>query len=161
MHRWLNLPHVAEWWGPEDGSGPSFEEVAHEYGEYVDGIEPIHPYLVLDDDVPIGHLQWMQYRDYPAYARILGIDDPGAANCDVFIGDAAFLHRGLGGPLVRQFVLEIIFASGSVTTCFIDPDATNAIAIRAYEKAGFRFVRHVDDDGEGNSIRVMEMMRAT
>jgi RimJ/RimL family protein N-acetyltransferase len=150
MHRWLNLPHVAEWWG-----GDSLEDVTKEYGEYIDGVEPIHPYIASVDGVEIGHLQWMRYRDYPKYMQILRIDDPNAANCDVFIADEHFLHRGVGAPLIRAFVDEIIFASG-VTTCFIDPDARNKIAIRAYEKAGFRFVRRIEDDGEGDPVHLME-----
>jgi RimJ/RimL family protein N-acetyltransferase len=74
-------------------------------------------------------------------------------------GEASFLYRGLGGPLVRQFVHEVIFADTGVTTCFIDPEGTNATAIRAYEKAGFRFVRDVMDDGEGATVHLMEMPR--
>lgn len=155
LHAWLNRPFVAEWWG-----GPtSMEEVEQEYGEYLDGVEPIRVYLASIGETPMGHLQWMRYRDYPAYARVLGVDDPDAANCDVLIGEEKFLHRGLGGPLVRQFVREVIFADPTVTRCFIDPDARNAIAIRAYEKAGFRFVRRIEDDGEGHPVHLMEMTR--
>ena len=154
MHRWLNLPHVAEWWG-----GDSLAAVAKEYGEYIDGTEPIHPFIASCDGVEIGHLQWMRYRDYPKYMQILRIDEPDAANCDVFIADENFLHKGVGAPMIRAFVDEIIFASG-VTTCFIDPDARNKIAIRAYEKAGFGFVRHIDDDGEGDPVHLMARSRS-
>jgi aminoglycoside 6'-N-acetyltransferase len=154
MHRWLNLPHVAEWWGAD-----SLEDVTKEYGEYIDGIEPIHPFIASCDGTEIGHLQWMRYRDYRKYMQILRIDDPDAANGDVFIADEHFLHRGVGAPLIRAFVDEIIFASG-VATCFIDPDARNKIAIRAYEKAGFRFVRRIDDDGEGDPIHLMSCSRS-
>jgi len=150
MHRWLNLPHVAEWWG-----GDSLEDVTKEYSEYIDGVEPIHPYIASCDGVEIGHLQWMQYRDYRKYMQILRIDDPDAANCDVFIADENFLHRGVGAPLIRAFVDEIIFADPTIKTCFIDPDARNKIAIRAYEKAGFSFVRDIEDDGEGDPVHLM------
>jgi RimJ/RimL family protein N-acetyltransferase len=150
MHRWLNLPHVAEWWG-----GDSLEEVAKEYGEYLDGVEPIHPFIASCDGIEIGHLQWMRYRDYPKYMQILRIDDPDAANCDVFIADEHFLHRGVGAPMIRAFADEVIFADPTITTCFIDPDARNKIAIRAYEKAGFRFVRHIADAGDGDPVHLM------
>ncbi|HEY1957239.1 MAG TPA: GNAT family N-acetyltransferase [Polyangiaceae bacterium] len=155
MHRWLGQPHVAEWWGP----APSLAEVEEEYGEYVDGVEPIRAYIVYEGDDAIGHVQFMRYRDYAWYARILGIEELDAVNCDVFIGDERRLHRGLGAPLLRAFVEDVIFADTSVTRCFIDPDARNAIAIRAYEKVGFRFVRHVDDDGEGSPVHLMERVR--
>ena len=156
MHRWLGLPHVAEWWG----RAPSLAEVEKEYGEYIDGVEPIRAYVAYADDAPIGHLQFARYRDYAWYARILGIEALDAVNCDVFIGEERFLHRGLGAPMLRAFVDEIVFADASVPTCFIDPDARNRIAIRAYEKAGFRFVRHVADDGEGDPIHLMERSRS-
>lgn len=155
MHRWLCLPHVAEWWG----AGAIFEEVAREYGEYIDGVEPIRPYLVLDGERPIGHLQWMRYGDYAWYARELGIDDFDAANCDVFIGEPDCLHRGLGAPMIARFVDEIVFAEPRITTCFIDPDPQNRAAIRAYEKAGFVFVREVRETSDG-AVWLMERKRA-
>ena len=155
MHAWLNLPHVAAWWG----GGATFEAVREEYEAYIDGREHIHPYVVLVGESAIGHIQWMRYSSYPTYAVTLRIEDLGAANCDVLIGEVDFVHRGLGGPLVRQFVREVIFANPDVSSCFIDPTQENHVAIRAYEKAGFRFVRDVDDDGEGHSVHLMELTR--
>jgi RimJ/RimL family protein N-acetyltransferase len=62
---------------------------------------------------------------------------PDAAGIDLFIGEDAYLHRGLGSRILRAFVNNVIVPSG-VTTVSIDPSAENRIAIRAYEKAGFR-----------------------
>jgi len=155
MHRWLVAPHVAAWWG----APPSLADVEKEYGEYVDAVEPIHAHLVVCDGIAIGHAQWMQYADYAWYARVLGIEDLRAANCDVFIGEVDWIHRGVGSAMVARYVEDVVFADARVSRCYIDPDARNAIAIRAYEKAGFRFVRDVADDGEGNSVRLMEKER--
>lgn len=155
LQRWLATPHVAEWWG----RAPTLADVEKEYGEYIDGREPIHPHLVVCDGIAIGHAQWMQYGDYAWYARLLGIDDPRTANCDVLIGEVDWVHRGIGPHMVARYVDDVVFADSSVSTCTIDPDARNTIAIRAYERAGFRFVRDVKDDGEGNAIRLMEKQR--
>ena len=54
---------------------------------------------------------------------------------------------------------EVIFADPAVPRCFIDPEQINKAAIRAYEKAGFTFVRDVADDGEGKTVHLMEMTR--
>jgi len=42
----------------------------------------------------------------------------------------------------------------------IDPETDNHRAIRAYEKAGFRFVRAVPEDTEGGSVYLLELSRA-
>ncbi|HEV8551592.1 MAG TPA: GNAT family N-acetyltransferase [Polyangiaceae bacterium] len=155
LHGWLTLPHVARWWG----GAPTLEEVEKEYGEYIRGEEPVHGYLVLADGRPVGHTQWMRYEDYEWYARILGIDPAGAANCDVFIGEPELLYRGLGARIVRSFVDEVIFGAPDIERCFIDPEQGNHPAIRAYEKAGFAFVRDIADDGEGGTVHLMERSR--
>jgi aminoglycoside 6'-N-acetyltransferase len=155
MHRWLNTPHVSEWWG----GGATMEDVVREYSSYLDGTEKVRGYIVSLEGAPIGHVQWIRYGDYPDYMRIVGNDNPNAANCDVFIGEVDHLHRGLGGPLLIQFIRDVIFADPSITTCFIDPHPSNRIAIRAYEKAGFRSVRDVADDGHGEPVHLMEMKR--
>lgn len=158
MHRWLNLPHVKVWWG----DNTSLTELAREYGEYIDGVEPIEAYIVGYEGREIGHTQWARYADYAWYGKILGLTESeiaGGANCDVFIGDASLLYRGLGSALVRQFTDEIIFADAAITTCFIDPEQHNHAAIRAYEKAGFTFVRDVADDGDGHTVHLMARQR--
>jgi aminoglycoside 6'-N-acetyltransferase len=86
------------------------------------------------------------------------VSDPEAINCDVLLGEMA--HRGLGPGLIRQFLREVAFADPAVTVCVIDPHASNARAIRAYEKAGFRFVRRVIDFEDKVPLHLMELTRA-
>jgi len=155
LHRWLTLPHVARWWG----GAPTLQQVEKEYGEYISGEEPVHGYIALVDGRAVGHTQWMRYADYAWYARILGLEPGGAANCDVFIGEPDLLYQGLGAQLVRKFVDEVIFRQPDIERCFIDPERPNHAAIRAYEKAGFVFVRDIADDGEGHTVHLMELAR--
>jgi GNAT superfamily N-acetyltransferase len=61
--------------------------------------------------------------------------------------------------LIREFLRRVVFADPRIHSLVIDPEAENPIAIRAYEKAGFRFLRTASDDGDGHSLYLMEMRR--
>ncbi len=156
LHAWFNAPHAKPWFG-ERGT---LEEITAEYRDYLEGREQIHPFVVHYENRPMGLMQWCRLGDFPDVQGFYFVEDPDAANCDVIIGEAVLAHRGLGAPMIRRFLQEIVFADARVTTCIIDPERENAIAIRAYEKAGFRFLRDVEDDGEGKPVKLLELTRA-
>lgn len=133
VHRWLHTPHVFRWWYEDAGT---FEEVSEQYSAYIEGREPVEPYLILHENVPIGYVQSYRVSDDEEYERLVGIE--GSVGLDVFIGEEEFLYRGLGPKILRLFMEREVFPDGSVNACVIDPEPTNEAAIRAYEKAGFR-----------------------
>jgi RimJ/RimL family protein N-acetyltransferase len=152
---WTHAPHAATWFG----GGWTRELVEEEYIPAIRGDVPIHAYVVLLEGRPVGMMQWERFGDAPGMARLYGVDDPWAINCDVILGDAGAAHRGLGPLAIRVFLERIAFADPRVTSCVIDPVPDNAIAIRAYEKAGFRFLRAAPEDGEGNALYLLELRR--
>ncbi|HWK63901.1 MAG TPA: GNAT family N-acetyltransferase [Rhizobiaceae bacterium] len=123
---WIAAPHAAAWWGDPE------EEIA-EIRQHIDSVS-VEPIIVELDGKPIAYLQ--------AYDPHLEDDHPyqdqpfGTIGLDLTIGDAELVGIGHGSALLRQFVGEL-FAEGTPRV-IIDPDPTNARAIRAYEKAGFR-----------------------
>jgi len=153
LHRWLNAPHVLEWW---DRPGPAPDEVREKYLPRV--IEPSDatPYIICREGLPIGYIQL-----YSVEPGAWGLPDvrPGVG-VDLFIGDARYLHRGLGPEILRQFVREIVFRDETVTTCYIDPSPRNRIAIRAFEKAGFRYVGTGADPDRHLEVHLMLITRA-
>jgi len=153
---WLNAPHVRRWFG----GGASAEKVAAEYGPMARGEVPITAYIVQLDGRPVGMIDWMRFGDLPELQRLYEVDDPDVANCDMLIGEPTAVHRGLGAPLVREFLAQVVFADPRISACVLDPVPDNAVAIRAYEKAGFRFLRALPDDGEGNGLYLMELGRS-
>jgi aminoglycoside 6'-N-acetyltransferase len=155
LHTWLNAPHARRWFG----EGRSFESVLEEYVPYIEGTVAIRALLVSHAGRPIGMISWECFGDWPDFMRTYAVDDPHAVNCDVVIGEPDAVHRGLGAPMLRRFLREIVFSDPRYTTCIIDPRPDNASAIRAYEKAGFRHVRTVTDDGEGHPVYLMEIRR--
>lgn len=157
MHHWLETPHVLEWWW--GGVSPPYEAVAEKYGPRIRGEEPTHSYLILFGGQPIGYIQTYMICDYPAYAAVVETDTE-AAGVDLFIGEAEYLHKGLGSQILRAFLREIVFGTGNATSCIIGPSAANRIAIRAYEKAGFRPFKTVPSSNEPTPEYLMRITRA-
>jgi uncharacterized protein (DUF952 family)/RimJ/RimL family protein N-acetyltransferase len=149
LHRWLNTPAVLQWWKEP----LSRAEVEQKYSAYVSGEEPTRPFLILVGDRPVGYIQSYRIADHPDYARALDLGEA-AAGIDLYIGEDAYRWRGLGPELLRRFLVEIVFADSQLEGCVIGPEPANASAIRAYEKAGFRYLRTVavPDEPEGEYL---------
>jgi len=155
LHRWLNTPHVLEWW---DTPGPSLGQVREEYFPCIEGREPTHCYLILYDDSPIGLIQTYLIRDHPEYSRHVQVEEA-AAGLDLFIGDLAYIHRGLGAVILRCFLRDVVFARPDVESCVIGPAVTNRAAIRTYEKAGFTYLKTVQIPDEEEPEYLMRIAR--
>jgi RimJ/RimL family protein N-acetyltransferase len=143
MHRWLNTPHVVEWWPDE---ALTLDEIVAKYSWRIDGKEDVRCFVIVYDQRPIGYIQ-----EYPVGENSSGID--------LFIGEAELVHRGLGAPIIRQFLNDIVFANQAIESCIIDPSVSNRGAIRAYEKAGFRFFKTMTIPGETEAYHLMRIGR--
>ncbi len=155
MHRWLNAPHVAKWWG----AGPTMESVVEKYAPRIAGREPTRCFLILYADEPIGYIQTYRIGSYPDYARAIALDEA-AAGIDLFVGSVEHVNRGLGAPLIVQFLRTIVFDDPDVESCIIGPAAGNRAAIRVYEKVGFRYVKTVQVPGEPEPEYLMLIARS-
>jgi RimJ/RimL family protein N-acetyltransferase len=156
LHRWLNAPHVARWWYGDD---TSWRGVVEEYTRYIEGREPVEPYLILHDDRPIGYIQAYLVSDDEEYAGLVEVEVEDSAGVDMFIGEEEYLYRGLGGEILRRFLVEVVFRDERVRVCVIGPESKNVAAIRAYEKAGFRFFKTIQAPGEPEPEHLMRIGR--
>jgi RimJ/RimL family protein N-acetyltransferase len=147
MHRWLNTDHVAQWYDVGGVHYPAVEQVEARYAPAIRGEMPTDQYVILYGDLPIGPIQTYRIGDHPAYAQAVQLDG-GAWGVDIAIGEVDYVHRGLGSYILRRFLRDIVFALPNVTSCVIGPDPTNSIAIRAYEKAGFTYLKTVTVPGD-------------
>lgn len=155
LHRWFNAPHAKPWFG----GGRTLESVIEEYSEYFAPDQPIRVYIIEYGGRSIGMLNWERMGDSPEFQRTYEVDDPNSVNCDMLLGEVDVIHRGFGVTILRDFLRRIVFVDPRLTSCVIDPVPDNAIAIRMYEKVGFRFVRALPEDGEGNAVYLMKLSR--
>ncbi len=156
MHRWLNTAHVRRWWHAE---GTSYAEIEQHYLPAIEGKEATKLFLILYESEPIGFIQ--SYRisaeDDEAYAGLVDVED--SAGVDLFIGDPEYLYRGLGRHVIRRFLSEHVFIDPVVEVCVIGPEPKNVAAIRAYEKASFRFFKTIQVPGEPEPEYLMRLSR--
>lgn len=156
MRRWLNAPHVRRWWYAE---GTSYAEIEEHYLPAIEGRDSAKPFVILHESNPIGYVQ--SYRISPeddgGYARLVDVND--SAGVDLFIGEAEYLYQGLGHHVIRKFLSEYVFSDPEIETCVIGPEPENAAAIRAYEKAGFRFFKTIHVPGEPEPEYLMKLTR--
>jgi aminoglycoside 6'-N-acetyltransferase len=121
-------PEVSRWWDLPGERFPFDEPEATRLTIAVDG-------------AVAGMIQFSEELD-PKYRH---------AGIDLFI-DPALHGRGIGAEAVRRVVRHLIDDRGHHRIT-IDPAATNAAAIRAYEKVGFRRVgimRRYERDAGGD-----------
>jgi RimJ/RimL family protein N-acetyltransferase len=155
LHRWLNEPHVQAWYqrGPA-----SLEYVIDKYGARIEGRLPTFCYLILYDGQPIGHIQTYRVADYPHYHTQLGCSDS-AAGVDLFIGDHAFVGRGLGSIVIRKFVNEVVFITLPVDSIVTGPHPDNIASVRAFEKAGFRHLKTIINAEDNQPEQIMVLLK--
>jgi aminoglycoside 6'-N-acetyltransferase len=124
------------------------------------GEDPTDHFLIVLDRRPIGDIQSYRVDDHPGYAAQIAIGRP-AIGVDLFIGEADLIGRGHGPALIRAFLRDVAFPRYELDLCVIGPTRSNTSAIRAYEKAGFRFLKtYLEPDAREPEHHLMELTRA-
>lgn len=132
VRAWLARPHVRQWWGDAE---EQFALVSADFDH-----PEMHQFIVTAGDRPFAYLQ--SYNPEVWQEGGLGPQPSGTRGTDQFIGEADMIDRGHGSAFIRAFVEGLI--NDGAPRIVTDPDPTNARAVRAYEKAGFRKDRVVE-----------------
>ncbi len=136
------------------------DDTIAEYRLAMRGEDPTDYFAIELDGRPIGVIQSYLIDDHPDYAAMLALGRP-AMGIDLFIGEPELIGRGHGPALVRAFLRDVGFPRYGVDLCVIGPTKSNLAAIRAYEKAGFRFLKnYLEPESREQSHYLMEVSRA-
>jgi aminoglycoside 6'-N-acetyltransferase len=159
VRTWLLRPHVRAWYDDVPAQTYPDDSIA-EYREAIRGEDPTDLYLIKLDGRPIGEIQSYRVDDQPDYAAQIALDRP-AVGIDLFIGEADLIGKGHGPALIRAFLRDVAFPRYGVDLCVIGPTRSNTAAIRAYEKAGFRFLKiYLEPDAREPEHYLMQLTRA-
>ena len=150
LRKWLGEPHMQEWWGEPE------EELGF-IRDMVEGRDTTRPFLIAVDGTPVGHVQYWfighhqnaeWIADHPWLAEL----PPDTVGVDLSIGEAEQLSQGIGSAALKAFVAWL--RRQGHTDIIIDPDPTNARAVRAYAKAGFRPIPRLQ--GRTGDVLIMQ-----
>jgi aminoglycoside 6'-N-acetyltransferase len=139
LKRWLEDPDVAPWY-QEDST--ELDALRERYRLVVTGEEPTRGFVIRVDGRDAGYIQAYVIDDHPDYARQMAVD-PGAVGIDLVLGEPWARNRGYGAAVLRGFLREVVFGEMDAGIAIIAPEPGNARAIRAYERAGFAWVKTV------------------
>lgn len=139
LRAWLHEPHIRQWWGEPE------EELSY-IRAMVEGRDSTRPFLIALDGTPVGYIQYWyvgHHQNEPwienhPWLKELPSD---AIGVDLSIGKADLLSQDIGSTALAAFV-AMLRGEGHANI-IIDPDPDNTRAVRAYAKAGFRPVPHL------------------
>ena len=125
---WLARPDIQEWWGPVAATEAEVNMAL--------GSQHAHCRIIEVDGHPTGYAHAV---DATLWGDELPQDlAPGTWDLDLFI--ASEEHRGKGvGQAALAMLKEEVFASTLAVAVCVFPSVKNERAVRAYEKAGFRW----------------------
>jgi RimJ/RimL family protein N-acetyltransferase len=147
---WLGREHVREWWRD------SIDESIAEYVQAIAGLDPTDHYLIVLDRRPVGMIETYLVSDHREWEAIVQVGE-GVAGVDLLIGEEELVGTGLGPRVLAIFVEQVVFANQATHACVAAVDEENRRSWRAFEKAGFRYVRDVEE--EGRPHRLMRLDR--
>jgi len=140
---WLAEPQVRRFYQKQP---ITLEEVAREYESPVRRQEPTICSLAKICGAPFAYLQCYRNADYPEWGDLLGAAN--GVSVDLFIGDPACLHRGLGQAALSEYLRQVAFAAYPGERCaYIAHERGNAAALRCSEAVGFRPLRMFEEKG--------------
>lgn len=146
LHRWLNTDFVMQWF---EKQGISYSEVVEKYTPRILGQKPVNGYVIQYGATPIGYIQSYRIVDFPEYNQAVRADT-NTVGLDLFIGHRDYIHRGMGKYILTSFLRQFVFADHNISTCILGPEPGNYIAIRSYQRVGFRYLKtvHLPDENE-------------
>ena len=141
VEEWLRRDHVARCWRDD------IAESLAEYRAALEGREPTDHFMIVVDGCAIGMIQTYLVSDYPEWEEVVQVGE-GVAGVDLMIGEEELIGRGLGPQILSAFACDLVAAPSIVATV----EEPNRRSWRAFEKAGFRHVRDVEEDGDPHRL---------
>ena len=144
---WLNRPHIRTFYQKE---AIDLEAVRHKYRARLSKTSRICCYIVNFERILIGYIQTYLVADYLEFSQAIGTKD--GATIDFYIGETAFLSKGLGWLIELKFLQEILFSVFPVRKCYVCHEKANLASLKTSSKAGFHYIKDVIENGKLNEL---------
>jgi RimJ/RimL family protein N-acetyltransferase len=93
--------------------------------------------------------------DFPEWDAVVEVGE-GVAGVDLLIGEAELMGQGLGPQILEAFAREVVFARPETHALVAAVEESNRRSWRAFEKAGFRYERDVEEEGKPHRLMRLE-----
>lgn len=148
LYQWMQESHVRQWWG--EGKSWEFDDIKEKYTSYAHGYKiyqgakkSISPFIIKFQSQPIGFIQFYNALGFPRdgfdIRSIWNSESESLAALDFYIGDPAYLGKGLGSKILQFFLQHQVFKQ--YDACLVDPEKNNKIALKTYANAGFHTIK--------------------
>jgi RimJ/RimL family protein N-acetyltransferase len=128
LHRWLQEPHVMEFW---DDGDRTLEDVRRHYFYR----SKVKSWIAHVNGQPFAYVQMYLVSDDSELAP-WKCPERATVGIDLFIGEKEFISKRLSAPLINAFIEQCLL---NYFPCriLVDPASNNARALRVYKKIGF------------------------
>lgn len=148
LHSWLNQAHLRKFY---QQNPISLEDVVKKYTSRIEGTASVHCHVAYFESQPIGKIQCYKNKDYPLHAQEIGVHD--GLSIDLFIGEPAFLGKGLGKKMLQSYLTNIVFKIfENEKYCYICHEKENSIAIGCSQACGFIFIKDIIEQGKPSKL---------
>lgn len=103
--------------------------------------------MIVVDGRDVGMIETYLCSDYPEWEAVVQVGE-GVAGVDLLIGEEELTGKGLGPQILRAFVRDVV----RVAACVASVDEENPRSWRAFEKAGFRHVGDIEEEGRPHRL---------
>jgi aminoglycoside 6'-N-acetyltransferase len=146
VRRWLTEPHVEAWWGSRATAEADVTLALSSSSALCR--------MILYEGNPVGYAQAV---DVDLRRETKPADIPaGSYDVDLFVGAKDLLGKGIGRRALDLLTADV-FATTLAVACCVVPSIRNEAAVRAFEKAGFRWVAIFDDPINGPSWVMLKL----
>jgi aminoglycoside 6'-N-acetyltransferase len=142
---WLGRAHVERWWQHD----PSPTAVEDDFGDGVDGDDPIEYFVIVLDGRDVGLIQRYRYGDEDEWMSVMGVIGdlhPDTVGIDYLIGDEELTGRGIGTAVIAAFVADTWRRFPVAPAIVVDVDPSNRPSWRVLERNGFERIWSGDLD---------------
>ncbi len=134
IDRWLSEPEIANWWGSRASAQAAIIAA-------LDAPMGLASMLTIGRD-DVGYAHALDTGNGGGLPGVTGLE--GCYRIDVFVGERQQRGRGIGVAALRLIVTEVFQTTLAPAVVSI-VSIRNEAAVRAHEKAGFRWVKVVSD----------------
>ena len=149
LHTWLNRAHLRPYYMQR---AISASEVRRKFTPRLSGTDPCRSLIAKISDVPFGYIQWYLNASFPDYGTAT-IGETDGVSFDYFIGEAAYLSKGLGPAMLNAAVrLVSTEVDDKDRIFFVGHQKENMKAISCSQRAGFVYWKAFLENGVPSAL---------